>query len=181
MNKITKTIAMVTALMISVVTINTNASATLFVRPEPYRVPEARQEITASFDVLKGTHSKDELVKALSRPGYDRFLPYVDTFLYVEKMYGTNALYMLSTLGLESGWGKYTTGKNNIAGWTGRTGYMDFDSIDECIVHVGRSIATSYKKAVGSKLADVCWRYCPMDMYLGRIMDIMVTLDNRMR
>ncbi len=70
--------------------------------------------------------------------------PYADTFLQAEAETGINAIFLASVAALESGWGRYMAADNNIYGWTGAAGYMDFDSVDECILHVARSLKANY-------------------------------------
>ncbi|MFI3173944.1 MAG: glucosaminidase domain-containing protein [Bacillota bacterium] len=133
------------------------------------------QEITRQFDVLyPSAYTKEDLIKALSTENHKKMIPYVDTLIQAEELYGVNAFYLLCKLGYESGWGRHMAGKNNIGGWTdGKGGFRDFASVDECILHIAENIATSYKDAVGSSLGMVSARYCPTDGYVEMLLQIM--------
>ncbi len=137
--------------------------------------PPKSQVVNSDFNVsLPCGFSYNELVVALDTDNHKEFIPYVDTFIKAENDYGVNALFLLCLMGLESGWGKYTSGDNNIAGWTNNHGgYKDFCSVNECILYVAKKISTTYKDAVGTRLENVCYRYCHDDDYLIKIIDIM--------
>ena len=140
-----------------------------------------RQPITRDFNVFEPSgYTYEELVHAVSDFGYETMIPYVDTILKAEDMYGVNALYLMCKLGLESGWASHTSGVNNIGGWTTYSGsYMDFNSVDECILHIAEKLSTSYKNAVGERLEDVCHRYSSSERYTDKLMQIMIDRENR--
>ncbi len=142
---------------------------------------ESRQPITDEFDVLKPSNiTREDLIKALDDEFRSGLIPAVDAVIAAEDHYGVNALYLISTLGLESGWGKYTTGDNNIAGWkTLDGGWRNFGSISECIMTVAEGISTSFKEDVGSTLLGVTTRYCTDYDYLSQIKTIMGEIENR--
>ena len=140
--------------------------------------PEERvepQTIDREFDILQPCgYTADELALAVSDQYRSELLPYVDSFLEAEETYGVNAFYLLCKFGLESGWGKYMAAENNISGWTNADGsYRNFDSVDSCIMHVAKNLSTTYREAVGSKIDDVCARYCQNDGYLDTLLGIM--------
>lgn len=133
------------------------------------------QPISRDFNVFQPCgYSADELCYMLSEDTHQGLLPYVDTYLYAEEIYGVNAFYLICKTGYESGWGKYMADTNNIGGWTdGNGGFMSFDSVDECILHIAEKLSTEYRDAVGDRLEDVCWRYCPTSGYTEMVMQIM--------
>lgn len=133
------------------------------------------QKIDEDFDILTSCgYTQAELEYAVSDHRRDKMLPYVDTLLEAEERYGVNALYLMSKLGLESGWCKYESGDNNIGGWTNIYGeFMDFESVDHCILYIAEKLSTSFKDDVGTRLEDVCSRYNTSDDYLDKIISIM--------
>lgn len=144
---------------------------------EPVEEDIVMMTINYDFDILTPCgYSLEELQYCVSSPSHKNMSPYVDVFLEAEQEYGVNALYLMCTMGLESGWFKHETGKNNMAGWTSSTspsGWRDFESIEECIYHVASVLSTSYKEKVGTRLEDVCYRYCPTEGYVDKIIQIM--------
>ena len=73
-------------------------------------------------------------------------------------------------------------GENNIGGWSdGKGGYRDFNSVEECIMHIAKNISTVYKDKVGTRLADVSKRYCPTDGYVETLMQIMIERDAKIK
>ena len=150
---------------------------TELIAEEPVIEPQA---VSADFDILTPCgYTKEELESALSGDSYKHMLPHVDALLKAEETYGVNAFYLFCKFGFESGWGRYMSGANNIGGWTSSDGsYRDFESVEECIMHIAKALSTSYKDAVGSRLEDVCRRYCPTDEYLNTLMGIMIQRKN---
>lgn len=133
------------------------------------------QEINADFNIMiKTGYTAEELSRTLTTSAHKAMKPYIDAIVKAERTYGVNALYLLCKLGLESGWGRYMAAKNNIAGWTNNDGsFRDFDSVEDCIMHVAKNISTTYKEVVGTRLADVCERYCPGSNYTETLIQIM--------
>lgn len=133
------------------------------------------QPISRDFDVFQPCgYSAEQLCYMLSDSAHQGLLPYVGTYLYAEETYGVNAFYLICKTGYESGWGKYRANTNNIGGWTNGTGgFMSFDSVDECILHIAEKLSTEYRDAVGNRLEDVCRRYCPTPGYTEMVMQIM--------
>lgn len=142
-----------------------------------------KQTIDENFDIFQPCgYTVEELEYAVSDNSRDELLPYIDTFLEAEDTYGVNAFYLLCKLGLESGWGQYESGENNIGGWTNGDGsYKDFESVEECILYISRNLSTRYKESVGSKLGDVCRMYCPGDGYLETLMGIMLDREAKIQ
>ena len=141
------------------------------------------QKINGDFDILKPSgYTREQLEYAMSGESYKRMLPYVDTIIKAESKYGVNSLYLLCKLGLESGWGKYMVTKNNIGGWMDIHGrFKKFESVDSCIMHIANSLSTIFKADVGTRLEDVCERYCPDDGYLEMLMEIMEECEYRIQ
>lgn len=152
-------------------------------KAEPYsEIPEedpydARpQEIDENFDILTPCgYNYEQLLYSVSDQYREEMAKNVLTILEAEEKYGVNALYLMCKLGLESGWAKYPSGENNLGGWTNADGsYMDFDSEKECIFYIADKLSTEYKDVTGTKLKDVCERYCPYSSYSEVLIDIMV-------
>ena len=150
---------------------------------EPYfEIPEEEtfdiqpQEINEDFDILSSSgYDCEQLLYSVQDEYRYEMAKNVPTILEAEEKYGVNALYLMCKLGLESGWAKYHSGENNLGGWTNADGsYMDFDSEEECILHIAENLSTEYKEKSGTRLADVCERYCPGDGYSETLIDIMV-------
>ena len=139
---------------------------------EPAPQPQA---ITNNFNILTPCgYTREQLAYMLSYDSYQNLLPHLDTFILAEKTYGVNAFYLICKCGLESGWGEYTSGRNNIGGWQNDDGqYRDFANVDECILHIAKSLSTTYKESVGSKLKDVCVRYSTTKDYVYQLKRIM--------
>lgn len=139
----------------------------------------SHQAINRDFDILQPCgYTSDQLKSVLSDDAHKEMIPYVDSILEAERTHGVNALYLMCKLGIESGWGKYESGKNNIGGWTNNQGgFKDFNSVDECIMHIAKNLSTSYKEIVGTRLEDVCKRYCPDEGYTELLLDIMTDME----
>ena len=133
------------------------------------------QPVDKHFDILQPCgYTREELEYAVSGERHNALLPYVETMLQAEEEFGVNAFYLLCKFGYESGWGRYLAADNNIGGWKSKDGsFRDFGSIEECILHIAENLSTVYKERVGSKLKDVCARYCPDDGYLETLLEIM--------
>ena len=139
----------------------------------------SHQSINRDFDILRPCgYTSEQLKSVLSDDAHKEMIPYVDSILEAERTHGVNALYLMCKLGIESGWGKYESGKNNIGGWTNNQGgFKDFNSVDECIMHIAKNLSTSYKDIVGTRLEDVCKRYCPDEGYTELLLDIMTDME----
>lgn len=139
----------------------------------------SHQAINRDFDILQPCgYTSDQLKSVLSDDAHKEMIPYVDSILEAERTHGVNALYLMCKLGIESGWGKYESGKNNIGGWTNnKGGFKDFNSVDECIMHIAKNLSTSYKEIVGTRLEDVCKRYCQDEGYTELLLEIMTDME----
>lgn len=140
------------------------------------------QPIDDNFDIMTPTnYTVDDLSKALSSDAHQGLLPFADVFIEAEDTYGINALYLMSTIGWESGWGEHRSNTNNIAGWkdpnTG--GWRYFNSEYECIMTVAAEVSTLWVDAVGSSLGNITSRYCPTPGYGDNIKLIMSERQNK--
>lgn len=93
--------------------------------------------------------------------------PLEDAFLAAESTYGVDASFLAAVAALESGWGKSELAreKNNLFGWRGADGYMEFDSPEDCIDHVAEYLAEEYLDPDGLyynglSVEDVAKNYC---------------------
>lgn len=161
----------------------------VLVAAEPVKKEEIKHEesikpqvIDENFNILTPCgYTQEQFEQAMAGESYKEMLPYVKTIMQAEEEYGVNALYLICKFGLESGWGKYMAAKNNIGGWTTDSGgYKEFESVEECILHIAKSLSSVYKDAVGTRLEDVCYRYCQNDGYLQTLMQIMIEFEYRM-
>ena len=156
------------------------------VEPEPVEakaIPEVYlQPINSDFDIMISSGlSTDDMIRALgnARSGLHDC---ADAIVEAERTYGVNALYLAAVLGLESGWGKYEHGNNNIAGWKGGPNgtFSNFNSRYECIMTVARGLSTHFVNSVGSDISDVAIMYCPDYGYLDLLLQIMGELNNNL-
>lgn len=152
-----------------------------FEESEPKVEERIVQEIDANFDILVPSGlTSEELAKSIEGPSYDVMREYVDYFVEAEEIYGVNSFYLMCKLGLESGWGKYESGRNNIAGWRNYDGsYRDFSSVKECVMTVAKCLSTTYKDSVGSNIQNVCSRYSTNPSYTYALLDIMESRSNK--
>ena len=133
------------------------------------------QPINWEFDISKtNEYTTEQLEEMFRGPYYDKIRPYINTFIAAEQMYGINAFFLMCLTGLESGWFKYTSGENNIAGWMRNDGsFMDFGSIEECIMHVAAGITNNYIPRIGSNIGKVAYHYCYNEGYTQALLNIM--------
>ena len=133
------------------------------------------QPINWEFDISKtNEYTMEQLGEMFRGPYYDKIRPYINTFIAAEQMYGINAFFLMCLTGLESGWFKYTSGENNIAGWMSNDGsFMDFGSIEECIMHVAAGITNNYIPRIGSNIGKVAYHYCYNEGYTQALLNIM--------
>jgi len=138
------------------------------------------QGINGYFDITQPSNlTSEQIYNMLS--GNRSGLQSVATAIYdAEQTYGVNALYLTAKLGYESGWGKYETGTNNIAGWKGNKGsWSNFDSRYDCVMTVANGLANDFVKTQGSSLYSIVQRYCTDNDYLENILSIMKELEGR--
>ena len=156
-----------------------------------YGTDNSEELIVYSYEVFtdQHTYSVEELEYALQSPR-DGLQQYADTIIEVCKEYNVNPIFSIAQFGVESGWGKSELFKeyNNLGGWKNGDGtYTKFDSAEECIEIVIKSLATEYmnpqhwKYCGGSTIEDIATRYCPNggDTYVDLISEIMTTLQDK--
>ena len=136
------------------------------------------QDINTNYQVFKPSGlTEEELYLALgngSRSGLHRIVPAVKD---AEETYGVNSIYLLSKIGLESGWGKYYSGQNNIGGWKPNGRWANFDSEYECIMTIAEGLSTSFRETHGDTLGGVSQRYCTDSGYTDLLLQIMGELQ----
>jgi len=152
------------------------------IEPEPEEIVESptytSQEINTQFDIMAPSNiTYEQLYEALNN-SRSNMLDCIDAILDAEKTYGVNALYLTSMLGIESGWGRYETGYNNIAGWKGNQGtWSDFDSRYDCIMTVANGLSNDFAVNNGSDIYNVCLRYCTDYNYMETTLQVMRELE----
>lgn len=147
----------------------------------PEVVEPTIQAINTNFDILTPSNfTAEQLSSALQTYPHNNLLQFVDIFIEAEKTYGINALYLMSTIGWESGWGRYLSNTNNYAGWKDPStgGFRYFNSPYECIMTVAEEVSTLWTQSVGSSLGNIAARYCPTPGYVDNIMLIMSERQN---
>lgn len=110
---------------------------------------------------------------------------YAHCFIEAEKKTGINAVFLASIAAGESGWGRYESAPNNIFGWTGTSGYMSFDSVEDCIDYVSMSIKNNYltpggKYFNGYTIEAVNMRYNGSQQWVDLINDVNYGINLRM-
>lgn len=100
-----------------------------------------------------------------------------DFFYKVEQKYGVNFRFIYGIGSLESGYGKYLSGKYNYFGLTqgGQyNGYQNFKSQEEVILYMGRLLSSkTYKDKSIESIAKI---YCPPN-YTKWAMDVKSIMD----
>lgn len=148
---------------------------------EPIVVEHNIQPINGYFDIFTPTNfTYEDMYKALDDSSHSGLLHLAEAFVDAEQIYGVNSLYLMSTIGFESGWGKYHSGYNNLGGWKNADGtWRDFDSEYDCIMTVAEGLSTSFREDVGGSLSAVTSRYCPDPGYMDMLMQIMEEQQNK--
>lgn len=151
--------------------------------PEPVEVAAEpvvyyQQPLDYSFDItVPSGYTVEDLERSLGgiRQGMLSSLPAI---VEAEQIYGINSLYLLATLGYESGWGSHESGLNNIAGWKNEYGgWKDFDSRYQCIMTVAEGLANDFVYDVGSDIKNITDRYTPDVGYVDLLLQIMGELQ----
>ena len=162
----------------------------VYVEPEPVEtivdepietIEHNIQPINGYFDIfIPSNFTYDDLYKALSSGPHAGLQHLIGAFIDAEQIYGVNSLYLMSTIGYESGWGKYHSGLNNLGGWKTLDGsWRDFSSEYECIMTIAEGLSTSFREDVGGSLYAVTSRYCPDPGYMDMLMQIMQEQQNK--
>lgn len=109
-------------------------------------------------------------------------------FLQAEEKYNVNAITFSALAAVESGWGESELSKeyNNLFGWRNSDGsYMVFDSKEECIMTVARSIREMYLDengiyySGGTKISDVANYYNPNKEWVELITNMSYEIKER--
>jgi hypothetical protein len=109
-------------------------------------------------------------------------------FCQAEEETGVNALFLIATSALESGWGEseLAHSHNNIFGWTdpdSPDGFMYFDSKADCIMYVAYAIKANYlsqdgKYFEGFTIRDINEHYCSKADWSRKVLEIMYELED---
>ena len=150
------------------------AATALIATPEP-------KPITEGVLVPSGL-SATELERGLL---YD-LKQYAPCFIEAEQDTGINAVFLASVAALESGWAKSNVAstKNNLFGWTSKSGYRSFDSKEECISLVAERIKALYLTPEGEyfngyTVEDINKRYNGAPQWAEQVNQIMSEVTNR--
>lgn len=83
-----------------------------------------------------------------------------ESFEYVENTYGINGIYLLAIFTNESGFGEYMIRNNNAAGIKIGGEYVNFNSINECILYLGKLLFKYSNEYNLSTFEEIGSRYC---------------------
>ena len=145
--------------------------------PEPVVEEYQPQVLSGWFNVFQPSNlTADDIVRMLGE-SRSTMRHLAQAFVNAEDVYGVNALYLVSTIGWESGWARYHSGYNNVAGWKSSDGWADFDSEYECVMTVAEGLSTHFRESVGDYLYDIAAMYCPEPGYVDNILTIMWELE----
>lgn len=145
--------------------------------PEPVVEEYQPQVLSGWFNVFQPSNlTADDIIRMLGE-SRSTMWHLAQAFVNAEDVYGVNALYLASTIGWESGWARYHSGYNNVAGWKYSTGWADFNSEYECIMTVAEGLSTHFRESVGDYLGDITSMYCPEPGYVDNILTIMWELE----
>lgn len=145
--------------------------------PEPIIEEYQPQVLSGWFNVFQPSNlTADDIIRMLGE-SRSTMRHLAQAFVNAEDVYGVNALYLASTIGWESGWARYHSGWNNVAGWKYSTGWADFNSEYECIMTVAEGLSTHFRESVGDYLGDITSMYCPEPGYTDNILTIMWELE----
>lgn len=124
----------------------------------------------------------EQLASGLYKP----LKQYAECFIQAEKHTGINAIFLASVAALESGWAKseVAQSKNNLFGWTSKSGYRSFDSKEECIAFVAEQIKALYLSPEGIyfngyEVSDVNVRYNGRQSWADTVTQIMGEITHR--
>lgn len=117
---------------------------------------------------------------------YEPLKQYAECFIQAEKQTGVNAIFLASVAALESGWAKseVAQSKNNLFGWTSKSGYRSFDSKEECIAFVAEQLKALYLSPEGIyfngyDVSDVNIRYNGRQSWADTVTQIMGEITHR--
>lgn len=112
-----------------------------------------------------------------------------NAYVYMEELYGVNALFLVSISAEESGWGRSSLAisHNNLGGIKGSNGsYRYFDTWGECIDYKARLLKNQYLNEDGdyyngSSVWDVNIKYCEQNTWADNVSSIAYELLNKLK
>ena len=109
-----------------------------------------------------------------------------NAYVYMEELYGVNAIYLMSLSAEESGWGRSQLAitHNNIGGIKSSNGWMYFSDWGECLDYKARLLKNQYLSENGGyfngySLWNVNIKYCEQDTWADNINSIAYGLLNK--
>lgn len=124
----------------------------------------------------------------LSNALYYELADYADLFLECENEYGVNAILLASLAALESGWAQsdLASEKNNLFGWKQSNGkYASFESKEQCILEVAKSISENYISETGkyytgdTLIENVAEYYSPSKEWEDLLKEVVCGIEER--
>ena len=94
-----------------------------------------------------------------------------ESFMAIEENYEVNAAFAIGVAAYESAWGGSQAGANNLFGLRGGSGWMSFNSKEDCVDYFGRLISTSY--AGRYTLESINQKYVGGDRWCGNVTTVM--------
>lgn len=129
--------------------------------------------------------TKDDAYKILEGT---KFQTLSSAYVYMEQLYGVNAIYLMSLSAEESGWGRSQLAitHNNIGGIKGSNGYRYFDSWGDCLNYKAKLLKDQYLSKNGSyfngySIWDVNEKYCEQKTWSENINAIANGLLNKLK
>ena len=119
--------------------------------------------------------------KQLESALYYDLSDYASTFVLCEEEFGINSVLLSSIAALESGWARSDLAKekNNLFGWRSSSGeYSKFESKEQCILNVAKSISENYLDesgpyySGGTMVENVAEYYSPSDEWVELVKEI---------
>lgn len=109
-----------------------------------------------------------------------------NAYVYMEELYGVNAIYLMSLSAEESGWGKsqLSITHNNIGGIKSSNGWMYFSDWGECLDYKARLLKNKYLSENGDyfngySIWNVNIKYCEQNTWADNINSIAYGLLNK--
>lgn len=109
-----------------------------------------------------------------------------NAYVYMEELYGVNAIYLMSLSAEESGWGRSQLAitHNNIGGIKSSNGWMYFSDWGECLDYKARLLKNQYLSENGGyfngySIWNVNIKYCEQDTWADNINSIAYGLLNK--
>ena len=148
---------------------------------------EANRVVTYNpYNLLEPSNiTREEMYKVLEGTALQTLS---NAYVYMEELYGVNALFLVSISAEESGWGRSSLAisHNNLGGIKGSNGsYRDFDSWGECIDYKARLLKNQYLSEDGDyfngySIWDVNIKYCEQSTWTDNVSSIAYELLNKL-